>query len=1263
MKQWLIFLSVFFIGLSFSINANATVVEYQVVYELDGGTNNPNNPESYTELELFYFAEPFKEGFIFEGWFLDLLDPTTKVTLRPIPTGQTLTLFAKFRPNYTITVNPNNGSEEMIVAPVISPKLTEQSTSTNTSNNQVVNTAFVTHPLMSTDMMYHVYLVRGDYNSNIGGYTPGVFVKPVDQYFLISAGFQIGSLPSSFANARLVAIKVVDGKIYGIANEVNDSETSVYVFEIDNTEVSPSTSLYQNSFKQSTPKLPISGFQSSTTVLSNLVITDYNNDGKLDIFIRYLGTSNSNYRIISYTFDHIEKTLTKDLDFMLPITSISHFDFFDFNNDGVKELGVINTQTKNFHIYAYDPVNKNFNTLLTSIVVGNSNTRFFTFDELEIGYFLGGNTPVVIFESQFFNEFSQSSSGFNYFTLDSEMNLLGRVNSIPTFAIFNVNMNLEVFQLDASGIHGVYIHGGQTSTPLNGFRGFYAAKKDGTGFETLQNFSTTAGLGTAEVSAYYGNGISYVSIHSNRQRRVDSYQYASTPTFPTVILNRVGYRFDRFYAEEDLTGQIYNSGMNVTSDIEVYAKWIPNTYPIVYNTQNGTSVPQGTATYDAILSEPIPTTRSHYRFVEWRIYSLTGDVYDFTKPHQILPQFSYQSTVTLFAIWEQLTYKVIHETNSDITIEDHSNLSLTNYTLPNQTVMTREGYTFEGWYLTSDFTSNKVSAVFLDQPEKTAYAKWITGTYEISFKGLGNTIESYTFDFNEAVTGVDFPTPPNVLGYTFKSWEGIIPTVMPGFHVEIIALYDANEHTLTFNTDGGSTIEPITQDFNTAITAPMNPTKEGYTFSGWSALIPTTMPAENITLTATWTMNSYTITFNSNEGTSVPSITQDYNTNVSAPSNPTRVGYTFGGWFTDETLLIPYTFTKIAAEDMTLFAKWTVNDYTITFDSAGGSLVSAITLPYNSDIIKPVDPQRAGYVFNSWNEAVPTVMPAVNKTLTAFWTPITYTITFNANGGVFSQNQVSSYTVESANVTLFEVTRSGYVFKGWYLESTFDTKISEINTKTELRNLTLFALFFTESFQEFLDDVDALPNPLTKEDKEKVVDLLETLKSFSTFEQGYADEDTLLEALTEVKTLEVNYVKTLISSIPTAVTYDDLEKIEAAKEAFDALESNQQEDVTNQEDLNTLLGLVNVLNQIEALKNADDIDEEAYETLVLDFDALTEEQKSLISDTVLTDYQAIQSSMTGIGLLGFIGLTFSLLFLIIIALWYVNKKRKELKKI
>ncbi|MDD6731451.1 MAG: InlB B-repeat-containing protein, partial [Bacteroidales bacterium] len=192
--------------------------------------------------------------------------------------------------------------------------------------------------------------------------------------------------------------------------------------------------------------------------------------------------------------------------------------------------------------------------------------------------------------------------------------------------------------------------------------------------------------------------------------------------------------------------------------------------------------------------------------------------------------------------------------------------------------------------------------------------------------------------------------------------------------------------------NGGSDVAAITQDYGTEVTAPANPTREGYTFAGWDKEVPSTIPAADMTFAAKWQVNQYTFTFDSNGGSDVAAITQDYGTEVTAPANPTREGYTFTGWDKEVPSTIP-------AADMTFTAQWQVNQYTFTFDSNGGSDVAAITQDYGTEVTAPANPTREGYTFTDWDKEVPSTIPAADMTFTAQWQVNQYTFTFDSNGG------------------------------------------------------------------------------------------------------------------------------------------------------------------------------------------------------------------------------------------------------------------------
>ena len=327
--------------------------------------------------------------------------------------------------------------------------------------------------------------------------------------------------------------------------------------------------------------------------------------------------------------------------------------------------------------------------------------------------------------------------------------------------------------------------------------------------------------------------------------------------------------------------------------------------------------------------------------------------------------------------WTAPTYTVtLHANGGTI-----NNGNVTEYTygvgatLP--TDVTRTGYTFKGWYYNENLTGSPVTAIGdTETGNKEYWAKWEINQYTISFDTNGGSeIAPITQDYGTKITA---PANPTRKGYTFKGWDKEIPKTMPAENMTVKAQWEINQYTISFDTNGGSEIAPITQDYGTKITAPADPTRKGYTFKGWDKEIPKTMPAENMTVKAQWEINQYAITFDTNGGSEIAPITQDYGTEITAPDNPTREGYTFIGWDRDIPEIMP-------AENMTVTAQWEINRYTITFDTAGGSEIAPITQDYGTNITAPADPTREGYTFIGWDKAIPTTMPAENITVTAQW--------------------------------------------------------------------------------------------------------------------------------------------------------------------------------------------------------------------------------------------------------------------------------------
>ena len=377
------------------------------------------------------------------------------------------------------------------------------------------------------------------------------------------------------------------------------------------------------------------------------------------------------------------------------------------------------------------------------------------------------------------------------------------------------------------------------------------------------------------------------------------------------------------------------------------------------------------------------------------------------------------------------------------------------FTAPASDGLTRPDGDTDNYFMWLDGNGNSYEpggSVPSDVTELTV--QWTAPTYAVTLNTNGGTINNgnvtgYTYGVGATLPAADDMT---YTGHTFKGWydnenlTGSPVTAIGGAETgnkEYWAKWEINQYTITFDTNGGSEIAPITQDYGTEITAPDNPTRKGYTFKGWDKEIPKTMPAENITLKAQWEINQYTITFDTNGGSEIAPITQDYGTEITAPDNPTRKGYTFKGWDKE----IPKT---MPAENITLKAQWEINQYTITFDTNGGSEIAPITQDYGTEITAPDKPTRKGYTFKGWDKEIPETMPAENITITARWKDTekpTGEIIIGTNKWNEFLNELTFgiFFKDTQEVTINAVDNSGVVFVS-YLVTDKELSEAELNS-------------------------------------------------------------------------------------------------------------------------------------------------------------------------------------------------------------------------
>ena len=299
---------------------------------------------------------------------------------------------------------------------------------------------------------------------------------------------------------------------------------------------------------------------------------------------------------------------------------------------------------------------------------------------------------------------------------------------------------------------------------------------------------------------------------------------------------------------------------------------------------------------------------------------------------------------------------------------------------------------------------------------------------------------------------------------------------MPATDKTITASWTINSYTITFDSNGGSAVAPITQDYGTTITAPADPTREGYTFAGWSEEIPATMPATDKTLTANWTKNKYNYTieyyyenlldvpnkvelngkyFTKNR-TEISADEYEYESEITTfVDNNTILGYELFAIRpvdSENNLLLVIGDTAAGAENV-IKVYYNLASYTATFNGNGGTpATSSIEKTYGEALGTLPTVTREGYTFAGWytestggtkiTEA--TTMPLNGATYYAHWNAVEYTANFNGNGGTDGASITKGYG--KALGTLPTSTRDGYTFAGWFTESTGGTPVTETTT-------------------------------------------------------------------------------------------------------------------------------------------------------------------------------------------------------------------------
>ena len=364
-------------------------------------------------------------------------------------------------------------------------------------------------------------------------------------------------------------------------------------------------------------------------------------------------------------------------------------------------------------------------------------------------------------------------------------------------------------------------------------------------------------------------------------------------------------------------------------------------HSVTFVDYDGTVLSAQSVAHGSAAAEPTAPEREGYAFIGW-----DKDFSNVTEDMTVTAQYSTNSY--------SITYTINGGEYTTQTYEFGAEVSAPEYTVP-------EGHTFSGWNIPETMPAENL---VLD-------AALTVNEYTVTYNINGEIYAIQVYAYGEEVFAPAYDVPDH---FTFSGWD--TPATMPAENIVLDAtLVEDGKYTVSFMVDG-ETYFTFTGYEGDVITVPENPEKLGYTFDAWDGMPEDgVLPAANITVTAVWSVNTYTITYTVNgKGYSIQ--TYEYGAAIITPAYDVPEGYTFSGWSVPETM---------PAEDLVVDAACTINVYEVTLiDGFNGDPIAVLYVEHGRDAILPDAPEHAGYIFDRWDGDSTNVTE--NRTITAcYW--------------------------------------------------------------------------------------------------------------------------------------------------------------------------------------------------------------------------------------------------------------------------------------
>lgn len=582
-----------------------------------------------------------------------------------------------------------------------------------------------------------------------------------------------------------------------------------------------------------------------------------------------------------------------------------------------------------------------------------------------------------------------------------------------------------------------------------------ARDKDGNiGFYDLVTHQMFLNAGTGNFA--YGHSINYIAnggtIATNAPKTFVSGDLPITLPVPT----RAGYEFGGWFLSSDFSGAAQTTiPAGTNNNVYVYAKWI-KTYNITYHLGGGINAENNPTEFNErtlplTLKAP---TRDGFTFGGW----YQNPAYSGNQMTTI--DAGTEKNVSLWAKWNAIEYSVSYVlnggTNSDQNVAKYSILD-TPVKLYNPT---RDGYLFEGWFASSDFSGERITYLSKDNlGDVTLHAKWSLA-YTITYNTNGGfndgrnpsvfTENTETFTLFEA----------EKVNYSFLGWfdnEELTGTpitqIAKGTKNNIVlwAKWSSTQITVTFNPNGGG-VSPLTKVVKKGGTYGElpTPTKAGYTFNGWGFAMPLSVGANTVR------QDDYTIKSGATNGDTYFWVNQNYHLTI---GNQYVVKF--------YAIVDPNNTWRLSPQNRTpeFSLKNGYNEVTfVAGDSRGFFFDDKNPDPDHPFIITDViiEAQTEGEVITfsttKYVNSETQITLENNHTLFAQWTENVYTVTYNLDGGTNAAGNPAIFKCSNLPIALLDATKDGEYFAGWYLDAEFTKRVTKIDAGS-LKNIELWARF------------------------------------------------------------------------------------------------------------------------------------------------------------------------------------------------------------